>query len=397
MRYIPHNLILLLAIIYATDLRAGCNSPNANMVTVEITKPTGDPTTTAGANSDNERTYSSASTPTVTVVCTAKDIPQEDEDYLRWTIEDVGSIKAKWNPHVAGDEYTGKGESATATYTGLPSNYDDFGKKKITLTLNGGVSAADCKDETYVEIFFPRDEKNHPGTGSGTTPNWFYYWGQAIGNPQNLVYQSGAGYGAVKAMTQWGYNKTLALKNEITIHDLNGFVDSGEILSKNGKKKTTGIAVFWDTYKHESEHIRQITVGDGMLNISSGTPWENGWSWNNIGNDNHWQIGADNVPGIKGVDDDSDGNVDNLLNTGRGELGHSNSTQPTDDLDQDTLAAAQEEWPDALGTPPVPPFAGGWAVEQLAYDAEPDDETAFARSDWGKPGKNHKTIDKFDD
>jgi hypothetical protein len=46
--------------------------------------------------------------------------------------------------------------------------------------------------------------------------------------------------------------------------------------------------------------------------------------------------------------------------------------------------------------PPLP-WAGGLAVEDPAYNTEPDDENAQATKDWGNPGKQHKTLNKHDD
>jgi len=69
----------------------------------------------------------------------------------------------------------------------------------------------------------------------------------------------------------------------------------------------------------------------------------------------------------------------------------------TDDVDLATIKLPEEYWPDAWGLLPCPPYAGGYALEQQAYDAEPDDETLFARQDWGDPGKNHRTTDYYND
>ncbi|UCC31535.1 MAG: hypothetical protein JSU86_04505 [Phycisphaerales bacterium] len=142
---------------------------------VEITTPNGDPTTTAGANATNERTYSSGADPTVTVPCAAANVPEASR--LRWTIDDVGTIRATWSPSVPGDPYTGTGLSPTATFTGMPPNYDDFGAKTITLTVDG---LANCQDTQAVEIFYAGMATNHPG-GSPTFPNWFHYYEQNEG------------------------------------------------------------------------------------------------------------------------------------------------------------------------------------------------------------------------
>jgi hypothetical protein len=127
----------------------------------EIVVPHGDPAAAAGprgANDTNERCYSAdLENPTLTVPCRAR--CPSDPDKLRWIIGDAGSIKAKWNPHVDGNEYVGKGLSTTATFTGMPENNRDFGPKTITLTKEG----ADGRDTRTVELFFDPIATNNPG------------------------------------------------------------------------------------------------------------------------------------------------------------------------------------------------------------------------------------------
>jgi hypothetical protein len=114
---------------------------------VEIITPDGDPATTEGANATSERSYTSGATfPFATVACAAGDVP--DPQKLRWTIQDVGTIRAKWDPHIAGNEYIGTGLTSTAKYTGMPANFNDFGPKTITLTLDG---LPGCQDTQVVE------------------------------------------------------------------------------------------------------------------------------------------------------------------------------------------------------------------------------------------------------
>lgn len=81
--------------------------------------------------------------------------------------------------------------------------------------------------------------------------------------------------------------------------------------------------------------------------------------------------------------------VDNLIPAGPGELGVGDDVR----LDDGTAHL----WPPTLGTKPPPPWAGGCPVEDQAYNVEPDDEDAQMASDWGDPGKQHKTINKYND
>lgn len=50
-----------------------------------------------------------------------------------------------------------------------------------------------------------------------------------------------------------------------------------------------------------------------------------------------------------------------------------------------------------FGPLPPQPWAGGYAVEDAAYNIEHDNENEYALLDWGNPGKQHKTINKYDD
>ena len=61
------------------------------------------------------------------------------------------------------------------TFTGLPANNFDVGRKKVTITVDVGV-----RDQKAMEVFYSAKEYNHPG-GNPTEPNWFYYYKQNAG------------------------------------------------------------------------------------------------------------------------------------------------------------------------------------------------------------------------
>ncbi len=61
---------------------------------------------------------------------------------------------------------------ARAGQIGLPERNEDFGRKVITVKAGGQT------DTLSVEVFFDPASKNHPGDGTGQTPNWFYYRGK---------------------------------------------------------------------------------------------------------------------------------------------------------------------------------------------------------------------------
>lgn len=95
-----------------------------------------------------------------------------------WTMESLGGSVLTWQNGGAGSGlgiYDSAGDwREKAFFTSLPAGNDEFGVKNVEVSLDGLGSPQAGK----TKIFFARDEKNHPGAGSGTTPNWYYYWSQ---------------------------------------------------------------------------------------------------------------------------------------------------------------------------------------------------------------------------
>jgi len=60
-------------------------------------------------------------------------------------------------------------------YTNLPGSNSGFGDRTLKLSHPD----ASGNDAQEVKIFFAKTATNHAGTGSGTTPNWYYYWKDA--------------------------------------------------------------------------------------------------------------------------------------------------------------------------------------------------------------------------
>ena len=82
----------------------------------------------------------------------------------------------------------------TLTYTGLPANNSDFGKKYLSVTSYGRSNAILPRNFMVLqnqdfEAFFPRDATNNPG---GTAENWFYYWNQTAAGDPNAVWMNDA-------------------------------------------------------------------------------------------------------------------------------------------------------------------------------------------------------------
>lgn len=93
--------------------------------------------------------------------------PSDCDQELQWTMEDIGSVTA--TIETGGDAGA---NGAVFTFRSLPERNEDFGPKRITVTIGGKT------DTLSVEVFFNPTEYNHPG--SQGTPNWFYYWGQTL-------------------------------------------------------------------------------------------------------------------------------------------------------------------------------------------------------------------------
>jgi len=355
-----------------------------------IQNPTGDPVN-APANT-NQFTYSNATPGVLTIQCQATVLPNDPDatacanEHLRWTISAVGNSTLAWSVPDPGNAAQGKGTNTTATFTGLPPNNTDFGTKTVTLTIDtGGVTP----QTTTIEVFWPKAATNHPNPGQGATPNWYFYWAQVIGNPAQIRY-GGAGpgdFGMTLGMTDWTYaavpDKTLvhiydpAATSDIAIPGLHG--------------PLSGIDLFENTVLHETEHTQQIARADPVVGIHAGTCWQFGWSWN-TGNHNHWQLAAGRVAGGGGI----------CTTAGPGTMGAPGSGDTLLAAIIPAMGAGYVSWPAAWGPAPAGAAPGGGyigntPIEQQAYQQETSAENTRARQDWGDPGKNHQTLNQFDD
>lgn len=172
------------------------------------------------------------------------------------------------------------------TYTGLPSNNDDFGKKelKITDTTNG------LSDIREIRIFFAEEGTDHPPVTNAEgpdfyqewpwpnppAPNWFYYWRQTNAGsvqPTPLYYgfNTSAQWDAQKQ--KWcifiGANSNMrkdgTLKAEPNLKDPT--INNGII-----QYEVEGIDTFaWDC-RHEASHV--VSYEDWYPN--GAPPWSSG-------------------------------------------------------------------------------------------------------------------------
>ena len=182
------------------------------VVKVEFITPSGDPvkapvdagiTPASIPDGANEFTYSAAKVGVLTLKLKAKvtgigSMPADEQAKLTFALDSIGNSTFAWDAANPGGKATVSGEfiAATATYTGLPQSNSDFGLK-IARVKHGGSNAGEAR----FEVFFPKDSMNHLGEGSGTVPNWFFYWkdGQVCGIPDTAMYDSGSeSYGYVR-------------------------------------------------------------------------------------------------------------------------------------------------------------------------------------------------------
>lgn len=149
---------------------------------IDLVTPAGDPVAAPDDSGDgqNEFTYSTASPGVLTMNLKAHVTPSgvaaQIKDQCYFTVDGIGASTMAWDAANPGGKPTASGDDllATVTFTGLPVNNTDFGAKKAAVYFDS------CKqDEKDYEVYFPKQERNHPGTGSGTTPNWYYYWAGA--------------------------------------------------------------------------------------------------------------------------------------------------------------------------------------------------------------------------
>lgn len=155
----------------ATTFTASAGSSSKTLIVdvldVQITSPALDPPTA------NNFTYDTTPDPNARCIVPASGTScvESQDALLEWSLE----LIAGWPVVTLWSEPTpAVGPNVTFWYTGMPSSNYLFGNK--TLTLKHPLA---CPQVTRtVQIFFPRDAKNHPGAGSGITPNWFFYWKQ---------------------------------------------------------------------------------------------------------------------------------------------------------------------------------------------------------------------------
>ena len=167
-----------------------CESGKLKLVT-----PHGDPRRAPRISGDgqNEYTFDKNSPGNLVINFKASVTPPEAiksiRDRVSFTVEPIRGSSFAWDGANPGGKATVSGGFMVAkgTFTDLPPKIDDFGKKRVQLLLDGKEV-----EKTDIEVFFPRDAKNHPA-GQPNSPNWFYYYLQTVaklGPKPNIKYST---------------------------------------------------------------------------------------------------------------------------------------------------------------------------------------------------------------
>jgi hypothetical protein len=275
---------------------------------VTLESPTGNPLESATARVNvNEFTYNNASVGICAILCRAKLEPDTEattkwaEDNLVWASTAGGRTSTTWVSNRAGGplQSNNQGKNVTLQLKGLPLDNSGFGSK--TITMSGG---QDGNVTGNIQVFFNRDATNHPGDAqtppnraSDRSPNWFYYWGKAMGFGPKVYFNSntpiGARQGCTPAMWFWAN----PLPTGITKTDI--WLSNAAVLPLIRRDGTdapsTGIDAVANVLAHERRHVKQIEDADALLTSRTGR-WATGWSWQGGGVNpvtyasNHWNI-----------------------------------------------------------------------------------------------------------
>ena len=150
---------------------------------VQFITPAGDPVNSpvVSGEGQNEFTFSSGNPGELVMNLKARVSPASIAAIictnLAFAVDAVGNSAMAWDaiapngrPAVSGGDLTAK-----VTFTGMPHNNGDFGRKTAKLLWRGNP----CAESAY-EVFFDKSATNHPD-GQAGSPNWYHYWaGEAV-------------------------------------------------------------------------------------------------------------------------------------------------------------------------------------------------------------------------
>ena len=220
----------------------------AGFFTIELVTPSGDPVEEpcSSGTGQNEFTFNGENTGVLSINLEASVNPAEAAYYLTgavgFNVDPVGNAQ----PTYSGVSVNANGKLAcTATITGLPIYNSDFGEKEAKVGFRDSI-----RDTKKYEVFFPRDARNHPGIGSGITPNWYYYWTQITGSADLAYGGASANFG------YYDYDGTEGKLDKCIIYDSVIAFDN-----PTGPKGKAGIDCFGQTVCHERKHREQFYAG----------------------------------------------------------------------------------------------------------------------------------------
>ena len=325
---------------------------HACCVKIELVTPDGDPVNAPDDSGDgqNEFTFSPANPGVLTMELKAKVRPAQAADKVAkdcvFSVDAIGASTMKWaNNNPGGKAVADNGFlKATVTFTGLPAQNSDFGKKVAKISYGAHV----CDKNDY-EVFFPKNEINHPSnSGNASWPNWMYYWLQTVsplGNPSpRFVYGNSSGF--------YPGTQTICLS----------VGDSVSYSAPYGvNNPLDGIDNFSWTVIHESQHYKD---------------WLDLWG-NNV---TTWMAHR----GGNNPQDDKDGDrIQNRIEDINLNGVYDNATDLYDWQNPNT---------------PTPNRPGGIINDFEDWNCQRHKDAKGDHSkDWGDPGMQHKTKDKYDD
>ena len=153
---------------------------DVNVVEVTMTKPT----------ADEKFTFDDATPGVCNIPCEATISPDSTtvldwaKDHVAWSISPgVSGSTALWISEANG-EGSNRGLKVTLRYTGLPQSNGSFGDHTVSVDYG-------CDEQSRdIQVFYPADETNHPGEGTGTSQNWYYYYEQTGASGGGISYDS---------------------------------------------------------------------------------------------------------------------------------------------------------------------------------------------------------------
>ena len=238
-------------------------SPAGNYDNDPVAKPIdgGDGTGTV-PDGANEFTFSSATNGVLTVQFKAEvgggsTVINAIKDKVTFSIENVGQAPT-WDPANPGGKASVSENYliATATFTGLPANNSDFGKKKVELLFDGSVV-----EEAEIEVFYPGTANNHQDQANRTFPNWFVYYKQN-GGGGHYSYEPNASRRS-HSMSMGG-DASIKIADEAYLGDsyIKTAIESDQLEAKGWSSINKYYANFIGVLQHERQHAQnEVAVG----------------------------------------------------------------------------------------------------------------------------------------